>query len=98
MNFSFINKKDAVAVISCKTKQTLTIDKVYPKSLEDYIDKVCLFSVFCDAKNREKIRDKAIDVGYDKYWSLYFTDSQNNPIPNLDGWFEFVEYLKTLNS
>ncbi len=98
MDFWFIEKCNAVAVISCKSfLETSKIDSEYCNLMKPYVNKIWLFAECCGPKSVENINNKAIELGYEKFWYLYpWTKNISSPKPNFQGWFEFISELETL--
>ncbi len=100
MDFRFIEKEKAIAVISCKsylTKQT--IEKVYCQNMQKYVKRVWLFAECCGTESVELIRTDAKEIGYENFWYLYtWSRTSDNIVDSEEGWFQFVETVKLLKT
>ena len=97
MDFRFIRQEDAVAVISCKSYLKASyVDKQYCESMKEFVDRVWLFAECCDPNSIERIRNKAEECGYEKFWPLYTWNKRTEPTPNREGWNDFVEEVERL--
>jgi len=70
MDFKFINCREAIAVISCKSL-IRSIDRRYPQKLKPYVDKVFLFAECCEPTDINKLKKSAQTAGYEGFWYLY---------------------------
>lgn len=97
MDFKFIEKSEALVVVSCKSYiQTGTVDEKYCEAMKPYIDKIWLFAECCGPKSGEKIRQKALEFGYEYFWYLYDWSKSKDSKPNIDGWNHFVDTVKNI--
>jgi len=78
MNFSFVKASKVRFVVSCKSLLS-SIDSDYPRTLKRYgVGKIFLFAESCDESQVDRLRKKAIQVGYSGMWCLY-TTNKNQP-------------------
>jgi hypothetical protein len=71
MDFKFVEAKQALAVISCKSSLK-SIDTTYPKKLKKFgVDAVFLFAECCGEKQFERLEKRALAAGYRGLWCLY---------------------------
>lgn len=99
MNFKFIEHKNAVAVISCKSHlKSSDIDKEYCKSLKPFVRKVWLFAECCGPASLANIRRQARKYGYKKFWTLYTWTEQLGSTPAKKEWISFVEEIERLKN
>jgi hypothetical protein len=97
MDFKFISQEKAIAVISCKSYLKASyVDKQYCESIKEFVDRVWLFAECCDPNSIERIRNKAEECGYDKFWPLYTWNKTIQPTPYKAGWNDFVEEVERL--
>jgi len=76
MNFKFVESKNVIAVISCKSYVKSSIDKDFPKDVKKYAKKVFLFAECCPIGKFKKIRRKVLNAGYKDFWRLYDWDEK----------------------
>ena len=98
MDFRFIEKTNAIAVISCKSYLTRTIiEETYCQNMLKYVNKVWLFAECCGPESVELIREDSKKIGYENFWYLYtWSRRTENIIDDVDGWFHFIEAVKAL--
>ncbi len=98
MDFRFIEKDNAVAVISCKSFITKTnIEVAYCNNMKKYVKKVWLFAECCGPKSGKSIEKAAKTIGYEHYWHLYTWNKTTDDIEDcLDEWVHFITTLKSL--
>ncbi len=98
MDFKIIEKKSAIAVISCKSYlKSGAIDKEYVRYLKSFVKRIWLFAECCEPKHVEKIAQQAKDAGYEKFWYMYKWSCKTASCEyNEDGWLDFVTKLKKL--
>lgn len=98
MDFRFISKENAIAVISCKSHITKSaIEEVYCKNLLNYVSRVWLFAECCGPESVELIRNQAKKIGYENFWYLYTWNRVTDDIKDdIDVWLHFVKIIKTL--
>ena len=97
MNFGFIDQESAVVVVSCKSYlRSSDIDREYCKLMEPFVKRIWLFAECCGPRSPERIRAKALEFGYEKFWHIYTWSKQTEPKPDKAGWGEFVEEVKRL--
>jgi len=70
MDFKFINCREAIAVISCKSF-IREVDRSYRQKLRPYVDKVFLFAECCEPNAVNRLRRSAQSAGYVGFWYLY---------------------------
>jgi hypothetical protein len=99
MDFRFIDKKDAVLVISCKSLlKTDEIDREYSELMKPFVDKIWLFAECCGPKSLVNIKKAASDIGYEKFWALYTWSKKCDVVPNREQWNDFVKEIETLKT
>lgn len=98
MDFRFIEKQNAIAVISCKSYLTTsTIEADYCQEMLKFVDKVWLFAECCGPESIELIKDASKKVGYANFWHLYtWSRTTDQIIDDIEGWFHFIETVKDL--
>ncbi len=97
MDFRFIKQEQAVAVISCKSNlRSSDVDKEYCESMKPFVNKIWLFAECCGPRSTDSIRNKALTLGYEKFWPLYIWSKQKDPEPNRAGWNDFVAEVEKL--
>ena len=98
MDFRFIEKENAVAVISCKSFiRTADIEVDYWTNMQKYVSKIWLFAECCGPKSGKSIEKAAKKIGYEHYWHLYTWNKKTDDIKDcLDEWVHFLETLKSL--
>ena len=100
MDFKFVEQKHAVAVISCKSYITSIRQdfKNYCDKVRDYVKNVWLFAECCRPGAVDRLREKSQEAGYGKFWYLYAWDGKSSIQQNKQGWFDFLESVKALDS
>jgi len=100
MDFRFIEKGNALAVISCKSYLTRTaIEKEYCENMLTYVGKVWLFAECCGPDSVELIKQDALGIGYEHFWHLYTWSRANDQIvDDIAGWSDFIRSVKSLRS
>ncbi len=96
MHFKFIDCKDAIAVISCKSVIT-SVDKehrTYIKALKPYVDKIFIFAECCEPSAVKRLKRSAQAAGCDGFWYLYACDKMKQCIKDPREWRE--DFLTTL--
>ena len=97
MDFRFVEQQKAVLVISCKSYLTSShIDSEYYNSIKPFVDKLWLFAECCGPRSVDSICNKALKLGYEKFWPLYTWSRQRCPEPNRAGWNDFVRKVEKL--
>ena len=98
MDFKFIEQDQAIAVISCKSYLDKShIEKEYCEDVKKYVAKVWLFAECCSPDKVSAIREAALEIGYENFWSLYTWDRVTDATTDLtDGWDNFVNEVKML--
>lgn len=98
MDFRFIEKENAIAVISCKSYLTkTTIEDAYCKSMLNYVKRVWLFAECCGPESVDLIRQASTEVGYEHFWYLYtWSRATDNIVDDVEGWLDFVKTIKEL--
>ena len=98
MNFKFINCKDAVAVISCKSMIT-SVDKehkAYIKALKPYVDKIFIFAECCEPSAVTRLKRSAQKAGCKGFWYLYACDKMKQCTIDPEEWDNFLTTLEKL--
>jgi len=98
MDFKFINCRQAIAVISCKSF-IRAVDRRYPSKLEPYVDKVFLVAECCEPNVVDRLKRSAESVGYAGFWYLY-TCKQTTCECTVDPpqWEDFLHKLRSVVS
>jgi|GEM_PF-1079345 len=97
MDFRFIDKSRAVAVISCKSFLTTSgIEQDYCRRMLKYCDKVWLFAECCGPESTELIRKGAKEAGYENFWHLYTWSRTTEEVFPVEDWNDFVKTLTEL--
>lgn len=98
MDFRFIEKENALAVISCKSYLTKTaIEKQYCENILKYVKKVWLFAECCGPESVDLIREESKNIGYEHFWYLYtWSRTTDNIVDDENGWHNFIETVKEL--
>lgn len=98
MDFKFIEQENAVAVISCKSYlERSKIEKDYCDDIKKYVKTVWLFAECCSPDKVNVIRDTALEIGYENFWSLYTWDRvTDNTDDLLDEWDDFISKVRSL--
>ncbi|MEO6729836.1 MAG: hypothetical protein ABIN01_01370 [Ferruginibacter sp.] len=98
MDFRFIEKEKAIAVISCKSYLTKTeVEDVYCKSMLNYVKRIWLFAECCGPDSVELIKQESKDIGYENFWHLYtWSRTTDAIVDDVHGWLDFVEKIKAL--
>ena len=74
MEFKFIEAKNAVAVVSCKS-ELRSVDDDYPFGLRKFgVKHVLLFAECCAKQRLVRLRQRARTSGYRGLWVLYYLD------------------------
>ena len=99
MDFRFISQEDAVAVISCKSFiRAGDIDFDYCEQMRSFVKRIWLFAECCGPRSTERIVEKAVSAGYEKFWHLYTWSRTTDLNPNKQGWIEFIKEVRELDS
>lgn len=100
MDFRFIEKQNAIAVISCKSYLTKTsIEKLYCHNMLKFVKKVWLFSECCGPESVELIKEVSKNVGYENFWYLYtWSRSTDQFVDDVEGWYHFIDSVKALKN
>lgn len=100
MDFRFIRKDHAVAVISCKSYLTKTaIETDYCVNMLKYVNKVWLFAECCGPESVVLIQEESKKIGYEKFWHLYtWSKTTGDIIEDVKGWLNFMEAAKSLRA
>ena len=98
MDFRFIAKERAVAVISCKSFLTTSgVEKEYCSRMLKYCNKVWLFAECCGPESAELIRTEATGAGYGHFWHLYTWSRTTEEVFPVQDWNDFVRTLMKLS-
>lgn len=100
MDFRFIEKSNALAIISCKSYLTRTsIERVYCENILKYVDRVWLFAECCGPESVELIKKDSTEAGYENFWYLYtWSRTTDKIVDDVEGWHHFIETIKSLRS
>lgn len=98
MDFRFIEKQSALAVISCKSYLTkATIEKAYCTNMLNYVKRIWLFAECCGPESVELIREESKQIGYENFWYLYtWSRTTDKIVDSEEGWYQFIETIKAL--
>ncbi len=97
MDFKFVGQEKALAVISCKSYlRTSDVDIEYCEEMKPFVNKIWLFAECCGPRSVKNINERAMNLGYEKFWYLYTWSKQGSPQPKSNVWFQFVEEVKKL--
>ena len=98
MDFRFIKKQNAFAVISCKSYLTKSaIEKNYCTNMLKYVSKVWLFAECCGPDSVDLIKEEAAKIGYQHFWYLYtWSRTTDEVVDDLKGWLHFITTVKSL--
>src|SRR4030042_6632898 len=98
MDFKFINCRQAIAVISCKSF-IRAVDRRYPQRLRPYVGEVLLFAECCEPNAVNRIKRSAESAGYQGFWYLYACNQATSQCTaDPDQWKEFLQTLKSIAS
>lgn len=91
MNFKFVKRERAVAVISCKS-YAKDVDAEYVKKLHRYVKQVFLFAECCAPDKVDSLRKSAKKAGYLAFGYLYTFDEKRSQCANdEEGWLDFLD-------
>lgn len=98
MDFRFILKSHAVAVISCKSYLTKGgVEHDYCANMLKYVKKVWLFAECCGPDSVDLIREESKKIGYENFWYLYtWSRTTGEVIDDIPGWLGFIKEVKSL--
>ena len=98
MDFRFIEKQNAIAVISCKSYLTKhAIEVNYCLNMLKYVKRIWLFAECCGPESVELIKTSSKEIGYEFFWHLYtWSRANDNIIDDEEGWYQFIETIKSL--
>jgi hypothetical protein len=98
MDFRFVEQKNAIAVISCKSYlKSGAVDKQYVACLKPFVKKIWLFAECCDPKHTKAIKQQAQKAGYENFWYMYKWSRETTDFePNEVGWLNFAKKLRSL--
>ena len=98
MDFKFIDCREAIAVISCKSF-TKSVDARYYKKLERYVDNVLLFSECCEPTAVDRLKHSAVKAGYQGFWYLYTWDRKSSIMQEDENvWLDFLNSLQQITN
>jgi hypothetical protein len=98
MDFKFVDRDEAVAVISCKS-YLKSIDQDYEdysRKVGSYVHNLWLFAECCPPGSVRRLRKASREAGYSKFWYLYTWDGERSLHPNEKMWFDFLESVRSL--
>lgn len=100
MDFRFIEKDKAVAVISCKSYLTkTTIEDVYCRNMLNFVPKIWLFAECCGPESVDLIKEESKKIGYENFWYFYtWSRNTDNIVDDVGGWSDFIQKIKDLKS
>jgi hypothetical protein len=95
MDFYFIERSHAVAVISCKSFLD-RVDKEYVQTVGHFIKNVWLFAECCPTGRTIALKEAARKAGYKGLFYLYPWDKKGGVKPDHKEWKGFVDAIQTL--
>jgi hypothetical protein len=99
MEYRFIQKDSALAVISCKSQvsRASSVDRQYASRLREHINRLWLFAECCPPSQVTPIRAAAIAAGYDSFWHMYeYKQRSLEFTANAPGWSAFMSEVGSL--
>ena len=97
MDFAFVEASKAIAVVSCKSFTSTTLDKKYCNSLKEYdIENVILFAECCKSSSVTTIEKNAAKAGYKSFHYLYSLSKDGAIEQNEQNYLDFVAEVKGL--
>ncbi len=96
MHFKFIEAKNAVAVISCKS-YAKSVDKNYCEDFKKYkLENIFLMAECCPIKSIENLKKNALESGYKGFYYLYTLDDDTEDIQ----WDEniYIDFIEAINA
>lgn len=95
MNFKFIENTSAKLVISCKSLlKTSDVDKAYCEEVKKFVNRIWLFAECCGPRSPLKIKERAKQSGYEKFFFLYTWSEAKGIKPDQEGWIEFINLIR----
>lgn len=96
MDFVFVEHKNVVAVISCKSSVT-AVDKDYAKAMKPHVPNLFLFGECCSPSAVDRLKAAAEDAGYKGFWYLYTYDRRTEECEKDERvWQDFLQSLKAV--
>lgn len=96
MDFRFIESKNALAIISCKS-WTKSIDKEYCKDFRKYnLKNIFLFAEGCNPNSLDRLKKQAITAGYKNFFYLHTIDKNDMIIRDENVYLEFIQAMKNV--
>lgn len=100
MDFRFIRKSNAIAIVSCKsyvTSNVINSEKQYCKEMKAFVKKVWMFGECCSPTSVDTLKATAVNVGFDKFWCAYTFNKRTSEIDPLHAdWLDFIEEIKSI--
>jgi hypothetical protein len=98
MDFKFVDCRNAVAVISCKSFMD-RIDRGYAREMKPYLSNVFLFAECCEPRRVKTLKNSARTAGYKGFWYLYTWDRKTlERTKNEEEWCDFLTTLEKMKS
>ena len=99
MDYRFISKDNAIAVVSCKSFLTTAgVEKLYCERMVAYCPRVWLFAECCGPESAEPIRTEAKSIGYEHFWHLYTWSRTLGEVDTVDDWNDFMKKVEELKA
>jgi hypothetical protein len=98
MDFKFVDQKDAIAVISCKSylKSIGQDYDDYSRKVRGYVKDVWLYAECCPPAAVDGLRKRSRKAGYNKFWYLYLWDGERPIQLNEVMCQDFLKSVKSL--
>ncbi|PQP33267.1 hypothetical protein C6A36_00105 [Desulfobacteraceae bacterium SEEP-SAG10] len=96
MDFKFINCKDALGIVSCKSL-TRSVDKEYCKDFNKYkMKNIFLFVECCNEKSIDRLTKQAKEAGYKGFYYLYTIKNDQYIKTDENVYIKFIKKIKAL--
>ena len=97
MDFKFIESKNALAVISCKS-WAKSIDKEYCKDFIKYnLKNIFLFAEGCNPSSIDRLKEQAVAAGYKDFFYLHTIDKSGVIERDTNVYLEFIQAMKNVS-
>jgi hypothetical protein len=91
MDFKFVQRKLAVAVVSCKSLVD-AIDRDYVRKLRPYVGHIFLFAECCAPTRVTSLKRRAREAGYAGFGYLYtFDEATSECVNDQKAWLAFLD-------
>ena len=95
MDFRFVKRQRAIAVVSCKS--SAEVDPMHVQKLKPYVKHVFLFVECCAPKKVRALKDRARKAGYAGFGYLYtFDEKTSDSEDDQPGWLEFLDKVASI--